>query len=1321
MHLQAGVAGGLHEAGALANITEDLMSIDSSATDAALHDLQSMLSGTGATVESIFSGLAAALGNATSAAAQDVRKGALQVEGVLLDTITQTLSALGGVRQDLSIGLAAAAGNASLAAGYGTAAATAAGADIRNSVTAETLTAANRVGSSLQGAAGDLRSGVSAAVGNATLAEANGAVAAESGIQAADAGLRNATLVTASGVGTAAHDLSSDISSGVSAAAGNASHAVDGAAAAAVSGLQAAGVDLRSATLSAIDGVGSASLALNSSMAALGQRLMQTLQGAIPDAMSGLQTAINRTREVAAVAGDLQDLLGAQVLGNLPPAVQSVLISAESPSGLDLNSLDDRLLRLLSQQQQEYLQAAQAATPTPTQTRAQAPAQAPAQTPAQMPPQTIQPIPSGPLPGSRLPQLPDPAADGISAVASGAQTAVADAQGLNDLLNSSELRQERPSLPQGILGRPGSSASPSGLNLTAADSEFLQLLSAEGPVPAQLPGQTGTVADQRSATPDPLGADSALLSLLAADAPAQAQAPTEASRQARRPLEVNFFLKQRTCTECLCLQQCSPVSTRQAQGRESTCDHDRILPAHDMLQGGAIQHTLPQRHYDHLDYGGSSLRSNVLQVADTPAPASDAGLAPALGPAQAAGMLQAHDPALPGLFSFPAIGAAQPPSQRLSGLPRVSVSLPSVALELLSLTGPGQQDPVMPPTHSAPQIAPSPQSEGAQPPTEGFMFGFPLLDLPALPSLTGPGQQDPATAPSQPAAWVAPSPQSNVPPAAAEGLGLPLPEQLLHALSSFRLPDETLPGLPGFGLPGSAQAPPQATARAAQLPQSQNAQAPAEGFRLPDPGQIFQVPHLTMPDLALPVLPEVGIPRPAPADPRKQTSLSPASPDSQVAAQPSAQPDLFILKPNFTLPEVELPGLPALPSLPPPEAAGAVHAPSQDVAFSVPELQAPNVTLPAVALPQVSLRLLPAPERPLQAPVDSKVPAIAPDAPRLAAMASTPVAWTLAPAPVALPLAALDPTPAALAPLSGPPERAPATAWAPAPLSDALPRGARASGPTATAPSQAPDAALAGFPAPAPATEPVSGPTARASGLEFGLPGGFPQLPKLGLPLLALPQLPPALPFGLGPDASSTAPVPSTTDAAPATGFEFPALRLPIFGDAAFAPSAQQPGSEASSLLPEVADGLPALGLPLLALPGWQLTSAQAPAPDLAPATSAASMPPARHHHLASSHILQPERGPAPAKEGVALHARQADAPGVAMHGARTDDKVLARRADAPELATPHSHRANGSHDRLAEVPKSANAGTHRSDAPFSEAPVSAMSPQPGVCPLIST
>ena len=555
MPLQAAGAEGLHEAGALANITEDLMRIDSSATDAALHDLQSMLSGTGSTVESIFSGLAAALGNATSAAAQDVRKGALQIEGVLLDTLTQAFSALGGVREELSTGLAAAAGNASLAAGYGTAAATAAGADIRNSVTAETLTAANRVSSTLQGAAGDLGSGVSAAVGNATLAAANGAVAAESGIQAADAGLRNATLVTVSGVGTAAHDLSNDIGSGVSAAAGNASHSVDGAAAAAASGLQAAGVDLRSATLSAFDGVGNAALTLNSSMAALGQRLMQTVQGAVPDAMSGLQTAISRTREVAAVAGDLQDLLGAQVLGNLPPAVQSVLISAESPSGLDLNSLDDRLLRLLSQQQQEDLHAAQAATPMPSQTPGQAPAQAPAQTPAQMPPQTVQAIPSGPLPGPRLPQLPDPAEAGVSTLANGAQTVVADAQGLNDLLNSSELRQERPSLPQGILGRPSSSASLSGLNLTAADSDFLQLLSAEGPVPAQLPGQTGTAADQESATPDPLSADNALLSLLAADAPAQAQAPTEASRQARRPLQVTLFSKQRTCTEWLCLQQ----------------------------------------------------------------------------------------------------------------------------------------------------------------------------------------------------------------------------------------------------------------------------------------------------------------------------------------------------------------------------------------------------------------------------------------------------------------------------------------------------------------------------------------------------------------------------------------------------------------------------------------------------------------------------------------------------------------------------------------------------------------------------------------------
>ena len=767
-----------------------------------------------------------------------------------------------------------------------------------------------------------------------------------------------------------------------------------------------------------------------------------------------------------------------------------------------------------------------------------------------------------------------------------------------------------------------------------------------------------------------------------------------------------------------------------------------------MLQARATQHTLPQSHYDHLDYKGSSLRSNALQVADTPAPASHLGLAPALGPAQSAGMLQAHDPALPGLFSFPAIGAAQPPSQRLSMLPRVSVSLPSIALELPSQTGLGQQDRAMPSSQSAPHITPSPRAEGAQPPAVEYAFGFPLPGLHGLPSLTGPWQQDLAAAPRHPAASVAPSRQYNVAPAAAEGLGLPLPEQLLHALSSVRLSDGTLPRLPGFGLPGSAQAPLQATARAAQLPQSQNAQAPAEGFRLPDPGQqIFQVPHVTMPILALPVLPEVGIPRPAPADPRKQTSLPPTPPESQVPAQPPAQPDLIILKPDFTLPEVELPGLPVLPSLPPLEAAGTVHAPSQDGAFSGPELQASNVTLPAVALPQMSLPLLPAPERPLQAPVDSKVPATAPDAPHLAAMASTPAAWSLALAPDALPLAALEPAPAALAPLSRPPARAPATAWAPAPLSDALHRGAPASGPTATAPGQAPDAALAGIPATAPATATVlvSGPTASAPAFEFGLPRGFPQLPELGLPLLALPQLPPALPSGLGPAASSTAPVPSTADAGPAADFELPALRLPIFGDAAPAPSAQQPGSEATSLHPEIADRLPARGLPLLSLPEWQLTSAKAAAPDLTPATSAASMPPARpphHNHLASSQILQPVRAPTPVNNGIAMHARQADAPELAthgaqsnhqplarradapelaMHGARRDDQPLARRADAPEIATSHSHRKDGSHDRLAEAPTSANSGTPRRDAPFSKAPASAMSPQPGVRPFMST
>ena len=98
----------LQQATDFTNATERLMSDVASQTDAALHALQSMLNSTASTAGGLFQGVTAALGGATSAAAQDVVAGAQQIQDFLIAALTDSFSSLQGVRGDLGQSAAAA-------------------------------------------------------------------------------------------------------------------------------------------------------------------------------------------------------------------------------------------------------------------------------------------------------------------------------------------------------------------------------------------------------------------------------------------------------------------------------------------------------------------------------------------------------------------------------------------------------------------------------------------------------------------------------------------------------------------------------------------------------------------------------------------------------------------------------------------------------------------------------------------------------------------------------------------------------------------------------------------------------------------------------------------------------------------------------------------------------------------------------------------------------------------------------------------------------------------------------------------------------------
>ena len=488
-------AAALEATSGLVNVTERVMDGLSAETDFALQTLQGMLSSTGDTVADIFQGVTSALQNATDAAAPGVLAGAQQLGRSITGAVTGAAEALQGVRGAISNGAAAA--------------------------------------------------------GNAT------ASAAAAGV-----------------TGT-------------------------------VSGLQTAGSTLRDATAGALTGVGGAALGLNTTLVSFAQGLAGLAERvALSGPVAALRAPLNRTRQVAAVAGDLQGLLSSAAVQNLPSVFQGAFLGVSDPppssmTAPNLTALDNSLVELLSEdggqlslapEQGPLLafsmpsaQPIQAPVPTPAQPPVQAPVVAPSMPPSQAPVRALVPAPAMPpsqqpvqaplvapsmppteppvqaplvapsMPPSQpphqapssapirlLPQLPvqvrvdspgtptsrvpaqllPSVASGLGAATDTLQAVSQDARGLNALLGSEVLGQLTPAKTDGAAG----------LDLTSADNQLLQLLSAEGPEAAQAPDQDTASMAQHPATLNGTDADSALLNLLSADSPGPAQAPSAPRR-----------------------------------------------------------------------------------------------------------------------------------------------------------------------------------------------------------------------------------------------------------------------------------------------------------------------------------------------------------------------------------------------------------------------------------------------------------------------------------------------------------------------------------------------------------------------------------------------------------------------------------------------------------------------------------------------------------------------------------------------------------------------------------------------------------------------
>ncbi len=325
---------------------------------------------------------------------------------------------------------------------------------------------------------GSIFQGVTSALQNATSAAAPGMLAgaqqvegflmgaisqAANALQGVRGGISNGTA--AAGNAPSASAPAGDMNAGANAPT------TDSSIPNVVSGLQAAGVNLRKATAGAVTGVGGATIRINATLASFGQGFMHQLQRV--SLLNPVSRLVDRTRQVGAVAGDLQNVLGASALGNL-------LGTANSPPGLNLTAMDESLIQLLSE-----------GAPVPAMT-----------------------IPTPLLPAQSLPDV----ASGLGDATTRLQQVAAATQGLNDLLGSQILG----------LTTPASTQTTAGLDLTSADSALVNAISAGAPGIAQTPSHDAASTAVSPSSIDLTGAENALISDLSAASPGPGLAPVPA-------------------------------------------------------------------------------------------------------------------------------------------------------------------------------------------------------------------------------------------------------------------------------------------------------------------------------------------------------------------------------------------------------------------------------------------------------------------------------------------------------------------------------------------------------------------------------------------------------------------------------------------------------------------------------------------------------------------------------------------------------------------------------------------------------------------------
>ena len=539
-------AAALEGSSGMTNVTERLMNRLAAETDDALQTLQSMLSSTGDTVADIFQGMTSALQNATASAAPNALAGAQQLEGFVRGTLARAAEALQGVRGAISDG-AAAAGNAT---------ASAAAAGVTNTASGLQTTASN-----LRNATAGAITGVgSAALGlNSTLVSfaQNLMVLAERvALPNPVAGLE-APLNRTRQVAAVAGDLQAILGT---AALGDMPPALQelflGVSASPPSSMIApnlTALDNSLVQLLSEDNVQPSLAPEQAPVLALSMPPPQpSAQASVPTPATSSPQPPPRAPLVAPSSPPSQPPVQAPwVAPSMPPTqppVQAPLVAPSMPPSQP--PVQAPLIAPSMPPSEPPIQAPLVApSMPPSQPPVQAPLIAPSMPPSEPPIQAPLVAPSMPpsqppvqaplsAPYRLLPQLPVQAgvitrspsapqkapqllprvASGLGAMTDRLQEVSQDAQGLNALLGSGVLGLASPAAADGA-------ADPGRLNLTSANSQILQLLSAEGPETAQTPNQ-----DTASMAPDPAavnltGADSALLSLLSAGGPAPAQAP----------------------------------------------------------------------------------------------------------------------------------------------------------------------------------------------------------------------------------------------------------------------------------------------------------------------------------------------------------------------------------------------------------------------------------------------------------------------------------------------------------------------------------------------------------------------------------------------------------------------------------------------------------------------------------------------------------------------------------------------------------------------------------------------------------------------------